>query len=440
MATMAQNNLEGSAGAGHRSDVEVSGGARVALQLARDGAEVLGPRPATRPRGAQTVPGPSRPPVARRASSRADLGDVAGVRAAGRGSSATVDILINNAGISRFGPTAEFDVAEVRPDVSPATFERRSSLSRSSRPQWRRGGRGSIVSLSSMAGGKGRGLVGGAAYGATKRRARGGWTRAWAAEVQARAGWRVNAIAPGAPSTPRHPQGPEFIRGRSGEDDAPCARASQPRRRSQRSSRSSRPPRRASYITGTTVAADGGTQSDLARHSRRTRIEAPRRAMRCLLAVIVAQCRERLEALPRRFPCRHPRAVVVDDFDGCCRRGSSTNAAVVRPCDSGGPLTWLAVAAISRGRSRRHESGGMSSSLSPVNAMCVFCVGSPAMTERRRRPDAPRENSGAVGPVGELRRQADGRTDRRVERGRWPPRLLTHIATWSMFALGARSP
>jgi NAD(P)-dependent dehydrogenase (short-subunit alcohol dehydrogenase family) len=62
--------------------------------------------------------------------------------------------------------------------------------------------RGSIVSLSSMAGGVG--LVGGAAYDATKG-ALEAMTRAWAAEYSA-SGVRVNAIAPGPVYTPCQPR------------------------------------------------------------------------------------------------------------------------------------------------------------------------------------------------------------------------------------------
>src|SRR6267378_8047098 len=169
-------------------------GRAVALQLARGGAEVVvHGRDAAR--GAQTV---EEITAARGKASfiAADLADAADVEwlASEVGD---VDILINNAGLALFGPTAEFDVSafdrmfasNVRaPFLLVAAFA----------PGMAARGHGSIVSLSSMAGGVG--LVGGAAYGATKVSLE-AMTRAWAAEYSA-SGVRVNAIAPGPVYTP----------------------------------------------------------------------------------------------------------------------------------------------------------------------------------------------------------------------------------------------
>jgi NAD(P)-dependent dehydrogenase (short-subunit alcohol dehydrogenase family) len=110
-------------------------------------------------------------------------------------------------------------------------------------------GHGSIVSLSSMAGGVG--LVGGAAYGATKASLE-AMTSAWAAEYSA-TGVRVNAIAPGPVYTPTR-SGPEFIRALG--ETTPMHRASQPEEIAEVIAFRASP--RASYITGTTIAADGG--------------------------------------------------------------------------------------------------------------------------------------------------------------------------------------
>jgi NAD(P)-dependent dehydrogenase (short-subunit alcohol dehydrogenase family) len=113
-------------------------------------------------------------------------------------------------------------------------------------------GHGSIVSVSSMAGGVG--LVGGAAYGATKASLE-AMTRAWAAEYSA-SGVRVNAIAPGPVYTPS-PSGPEFITALG--KTTPMQRAAQAEEIAEVIAFLASP--RASYITGTTVAADGGRRA-----------------------------------------------------------------------------------------------------------------------------------------------------------------------------------
>src|SRR3982074_1894522 len=121
MSTITQDNLE-------RQRALVTGatsgiGRAVALQLARDGAEVLvHGRDAVR--GAATVEeitasGGKATFVA------ADLGDIEDVQWLAS-EVRDVDILINNAGIALFVPTAEFDVAAF--DRMFAMCGRRSSL------------------------------------------------------------------------------------------------------------------------------------------------------------------------------------------------------------------------------------------------------------------------------------------------------------------------
>jgi len=246
MSTFTHHNLEGQRAlvTGATSGI----GRAVALQLARDGAEVLvHGRDAAR--GAQTV----QEIVAAGGKASfiaADLGNAAEVQRLAT-EAGDVDILINNAGISVFGPTAEFDIAAFDKMFASnvrAPFVLVAALASGMAAR----GRGSIVSLSSMAGGVG--LVGGAAYGATKASLE-AMTRAWAAEYSA-SGVRVNAIAPG-PVYTSTPSGPEFIRALG--ETTPMNRASQPEEIAEVIAFLASP--RASYITGATVAVDGGRRA-----------------------------------------------------------------------------------------------------------------------------------------------------------------------------------
>ncbi len=192
MSTITQERSRGAAGAGDGRDVGHRSRGRAAA--GPDGAEVLvHGRDAAR--GAETVKeitaaGGKASFVA------ADLSDADDVQRLAS-EVGDVDILINNAGIALFGPTAEFDVAEFDKMFASnvrAPFFLVAALA----PAMAARGHGSIVSLSSMAGGVG--LVGGAAYGATKASLE-AMTRAWAAEYSA-SGVRVNTIAPGPVYTP----------------------------------------------------------------------------------------------------------------------------------------------------------------------------------------------------------------------------------------------
>jgi NAD(P)-dependent dehydrogenase (short-subunit alcohol dehydrogenase family) len=223
-------------------------GRAVALALARDGAEVL-VHGRDAGRGAETVQeivaaGGKASFVA------ADLGDPADVERLAR-DAGDVDILINNAGIALFAPTAEVDVAAFD-EMFASNVRAPFFLVAAIAPGMAARGHGSIVNMSSMAGGIG--LAGGAAYGATKA-ALEAMTRAWAAEYSA-SGVRVNAIAPGPVYTPT-PSGPQFIKALG--DTTPMRRASQPEEIAEVIAFLASP--RASYITGTTVAADGGRRA-----------------------------------------------------------------------------------------------------------------------------------------------------------------------------------
>ncbi len=246
MSTITQSTLEGQRAlvTGATSGI----GRAVALKLARDGAEVL-VHGRDAGRGAETVQeittaGGKASFVA------ADLTDADDVRRLAS-EVGDVDILINNAGISLFGPTAEFDVSAFDKMFASnvrAPFLLVGALA----PGMAARGHGSIVSLSSMAGGVG--LDGGAAYGATKASLE-AMTRAWATEYSA-SGVRVNAIAPGPVYTPT-PSGREFIT-KLGET-TPMHRASQPEEIAEVIAFLASP--KASYITGATVAADGGRRA-----------------------------------------------------------------------------------------------------------------------------------------------------------------------------------
>src|SRR6476469_9787456 len=223
-------------------------GRAIALQLARDGAEVIvHGRDAAR--GAETVEEITA--AGGRASFvAADLGDAADVERLAS-EVGDVDILINNAGIALFGATAEFDVSAFD-KMFASNVRAPFFLVAAFAPGMAARGHGSIVSLSSMAGGVG--LVGGAAYGATKASLE-AMTRAWAAEYSA-SGVRVNAIAPG-PVYTATPSGPEFIRALG--DTTPMNRASQPEEIAEVIAFLASP--RASYMTGATVAVDGGRRA-----------------------------------------------------------------------------------------------------------------------------------------------------------------------------------
>jgi NAD(P)-dependent dehydrogenase (short-subunit alcohol dehydrogenase family) len=220
-------------------------GRAVALQLAREGVEVV-IHGRDEERGAQTVDaiisaGGKASFVAADLTNAADVQWLAG-------EAGDVDILINNAGISVFAPTAEFDVSTLDRMLASnvrAPFILVAALA----PGMVARGHGSIVSVSSMAGAVG--LVGGAAYGATKASLE-AMTRAWAAEYSA-SGVRVNAIAPG-PVYTASPSGRDFITAIG--DTTLMRRASEPEEIAEVIAFLASP--RASYITGATVAADGG--------------------------------------------------------------------------------------------------------------------------------------------------------------------------------------
>ncbi|MFD3585794.1 SDR family NAD(P)-dependent oxidoreductase [Streptomyces sp. NPDC058683] len=164
-------------------------GRAAALKLARDGFKVLVHGRDT-DRGAAVVKeiesaGGSAEFLA------ADLADVGAVSQLAA-TAGDIDVLVNNAGFSWFGPTADLE-----PDTYDALFDAnvRSAyyLTAAIAPAMAERGEGVVINLGSMAGQVG--LAGGAAYSATKA-ALTSLTRSWAAEYSPR-GVRVITVAPG---------------------------------------------------------------------------------------------------------------------------------------------------------------------------------------------------------------------------------------------------
>ena len=219
-------------------------GRATALRLARDGWDIVvqGRNPE---RGAAVV----REIEAQGGRARfvaADLNDVAAVRALVE-EAGVVDVLVNNAGASWFGPSAALDETTFD-DLFDGNVRSAYFLVAGIAPGMAERSSGSIVNLGSMAGQIG--LAGGAAYGATKA-ALSSMTRSWAAEFSPR-GVRVNAVAAGPVfTTPGRAERTEQLgattllgRGAQAEEIAEVVAflASD----------------RASYVTGATLAADGG--------------------------------------------------------------------------------------------------------------------------------------------------------------------------------------
>ena len=157
-----------------------------------------------------------------------------------------VDVLVNNAGVSWFGPTPELDVMTFD-RLFTANVRAPYFLVGALAPKMAARGRGSIINIGSMAGHVG--MPGGAAYGATKA-ALAAMTRSWAAEFSP-SGVRVNAIAAGPVLTDGAAPGRVKALGAT----TLLGRAAQPGEIASVIAFLASPS--ASYITGAVIAADG---------------------------------------------------------------------------------------------------------------------------------------------------------------------------------------
>ena len=159
-----------------------------------------------------------------------------------------IDVLVNNAGHSVFGPTEELKVEQFD-SLFASNVRAPYFLVAAFAPAMAARGTGSIINIGSMSGSLG--LPGGsAAYGATKA-ALAALTRGWTAEYSPR-GVRINTVAPGPIYT--RPEARELFDA-LGETTA-LHRAAQPAEIAEVVAFLASP--RASYVTGALVAADGG--------------------------------------------------------------------------------------------------------------------------------------------------------------------------------------
>jgi NAD(P)-dependent dehydrogenase (short-subunit alcohol dehydrogenase family) len=176
----------------------------------------------------------------------ADLGEPAEALRLAR-EAGDVDILVNNAGFAWFGPSVKLD-AKTLDQLFAANVQAPYLLVSVLAPKMVARGDGVIINIASRAGTVGQPNT--AAYGATKA-ALASLARSWAAEYGP-AGIRVNAVSPG----PVYTNAAEREVFDSLGETTVLGRAGQPQEVADVIGFLASP--RASYITGTNIAVDGG--------------------------------------------------------------------------------------------------------------------------------------------------------------------------------------